>query len=500
VKTATADKIVFPNRWPIYGLLNVSFILYVVVAAGLGPNANPRPLYLALLFAICSTPVLVLKKANDRFTSYAIFLGIYFVSYGVVDLIALTSETGVPNTLTDSLTAPELLIVLGGALFALGYQIAAPRQPSSFAVKDWPKGALLGVGLFLWTAGTYATWYWNIRLTVRAGEFNNNTGAAITMILMLGRYAQPLGLLVVAYAYTISRSAILTVITVAIAIFQVYLGFVSDTKGGAMLGGIMVIVTAFLVKGKIPKAWAVAGVLFILLAFPIFQAHRLYVVGERGASNANSVDNFSKSLQVSVDGQKRAAAEHAQSFFERSSVKSSVEMIVTKTGHGVPYQHGHTLIPLAAAFIPRLIWPEKLDIQTGQLVNTEFHVTGERVTYISPSCLGELYWNFGWIGGFTGMLLLGLLLGWINGLCDLSTHTSVTRLLILGITILQLGLRFEASIATEYSVWLRSIVAILFMHWLFARNSAARVPTSRSASTELQKLTLPLNRFPNLLR
>jgi hypothetical protein len=166
----------------------------------------------------------------------------------------------------------------------------------------------------------------------------------------------------------------------------------------------------------------------------------------------------------------------------------------------VPYQHGYTLIPLATALIPRLIWPDKLDIQVGQLVNTEFHVTGERVTYISPSYLGELYWNFGWIGALAGMLMLGMLLGWINRLCDLSKNTSVTRLLILGITVLQLGVRFEASIATEYAVWIRSVVGILLMHWIFARKGDPRTATSRSASTPDLESVIHMSRFPNLLR
>ena len=428
---------------------------------------------------------------------YTVFCGIYFVSFGVLDLVGLTSGTGYAGATSDPLTPPELLILIGGLVFSLGY-LASSRgsNQSSFATKDWPKTTLIGVGLALWGSGTAATWYWNIRLGVRAGEFHNDTGQVVTTILMLGRYAQPMGLLVVAYAYTIGRSTIITAIIIALAVFQVYLGFVSDTKGGAMLGGIMVIVTGFLVKGRVPVLWATAGLLFIFLVFPIFQAHRMYVVGERGQSNQSSVENFGKALQVSVDGQQRAAAEHAESFFQRSSVKSAVEMIVNKTGNGVPYQHGYTLIPLATALIPRLVWPDKLDIQTGELVNTEFHVTGERVTYISPSFIGELYWNFGWVGAVVGMLLLGLLLGWINRLCDLSAYTSVTRLLVMGITILQVGVRFEASIATEYSVWLRSIAGIMLMHWIFSRNGMVRpvAPTSMRPGV----LERPA-RFSNLL-
>jgi hypothetical protein len=488
-------------RLPLYLLLNVGFLGFVGVAASIAAGGTWRALYLVLLFAICSSPVLVIRKPNDRYALFAAFCGIYFVSFGVVDLIALALGRSAPGR-ADAMSAAEVLIVLGGVAFVSGYLLAARRRvPSTAVAADWPFTSLVIVGLVLWSAGTAASWYWSIVLTVRSGEFHNDSGLAVTTGLMIGQYAQPLGLLIVAYAYTMSRSLLLSLVMTALAVFQVFLGFVSDTKGGAMLGGLMVIVTAVLVRGKIPKLWVLAGILFVVFAFPVFQAHRMYVVGDRGQSNAAAVANLGKDLDISIGSEQRAAAEHAQSFFERSSVKGSVEMIVGKTGNGVAYQHGYTLIPLLTAFIPRIIWPDKLDVQTGELVNTEFHVTGDNVTYISPSYIGELYWNFGWPGALLGMVLLGAIMGWINGLCDLSRQVSVTRVLILGITILQLGVRFESSIAAIYSVWLRSIVGILILHWLFARRGPAPSASSWSLLPAAQpEPTFVGVRFPNLLR
>jgi len=486
-------------RLPLYGMLNLGFICYVATAASIGGSPNPRTLYLVLLFALCSTPLLLMKRPNDRFSLYTIFLGMYFVSYGVLDLTSLlqasSSEPG-----SAALAPGELVILCGGAAFALGYRALAARQVEPALAADWPMSRLVIVGMALWLAGTYATWYWTIRLTVRAGQFDWSTGTFVATLLMLGRYAQPLGLMIMAYAYTISRSVLLTLVIVVLAAFQVVLGFASDTKGGAMSAGIMVIVTGFLVNGKIPKGWAVAGVLFIFLAFPIFQAHRAIVVGERGESNANTAADLGKALEISIAGEKRTEAGHAESFFQRSSVKSAIDMIVNKTGEGgVPYEHGYTLIPLATAFIPRLIWPDKLDVQTGQLVDKVFHVTGTGEVYISPSHLGELYWNFGLPGALLGMLLLGMLLGWINGVCDMSTGASVTRLLILATTIYQTAVRFEGSVASEYAVWIRSIVGILILHRLFAARGA-RPGVAAAVAAGPGTGTLALPKFPNLLR
>jgi hypothetical protein len=113
--------------------------------------------------------------------------------------------------------------------------------------------------------------------------------------------------------------------------------------------------------------------------------------------------------------------------------------------------------------------------------------------------LGELYWNFGVAGALIGMLLLGLLLGWINGVCDMSTGASVTRLLILATTIYQTAVRFEGSVAAEYAVWIRSIVGILILHRLFARRGAlAGVAVAPVCNGQGGSPALP--KFPNLLR
>jgi hypothetical protein len=269
-----------------------------------------------------------------------------------------------------------------------------------------------------------------------------------------------------------------------------------------MLGGILVIVTIYLVKGKIPKLWLAMGLLFITLAFPVFQAYRTVVVGEHGVTNAEAAQDLRRVLQLAIEGERHNSGEHLATFFERSSVKDAVDLMVQRVGIDVPYQKGHTLMPLATMFIPRLIWPDKPSVETGLLVNEEFHLA-EAVVYISPSHLGELYWNFGWTGALLGMLLLGLVLGWINSLCDLSTGTSVTRLLILAVTIFETGVRFEGSIASEYEVWLRSLAGILILHLLLSRRGLRRSSeisvTSNLAQGAPVATIVPSERFPNLL-
>jgi len=491
-------------RLPLYGAMVVAFTVLISVAALAFGASDARLLYVALLFALCASPVLYARRLNDGYALYTIFFVIYFVSFGSLDFIRLFEQAPLAAR-TALLSTPELLILLSGFAFALGYHYAANlltrRRVSRFLRDDWPITTLLSAGLILWAGGTFATWYWNIRLTVRTLEVNY-AGEGVTTLLMIGRYAQPIGILILAYAYTIWRSRTLGLMMIAVVVIQVLLGFVSNEKGLAMLGGILVIVTVYLVDGRLAKSWLIAGALFITIAFPVFQAYRTVVVGERGVTNAEAAQDIGKVLRLAIDGERRNNDEKLVAFFERSSVKGSVELIVSRAGVDVAYQRGHTLTPILTAFIPRLLWPNKPSVETGLLFNDEFQIA-DAVVYISPSYLGELYWNFGWAGALIGLLVIGLVLGYTSALCDLSTATSVTRLLILAITIFEFGVRFEGSIATEFEVWVRSVAGILLLHLLLSRRGLRHTAYASLASFEGSGLdgTPPAapERFPNLM-
>jgi hypothetical protein len=129
-------------------------------------------------------------------------------------------------------------------------------------------------------------------------------------------------------------------------------------------------------------------------------------------------------------------------------------------------------------------------------------VTESDDIYISPSNLGELYWNFGWTGAVLGMGLIGLLCGWIGARFNLAQYSSVTRILVTVVTIKQLIVGFEGAIASGYVVWMRSLAAIGILHLLFARvpvfsrdHAAQDAEPDASAGRNLR--TRPL--FPNLL-
>jgi ABC-type glycerol-3-phosphate transport system permease component len=153
----------------------------------------------------------------------------------------------------------------------------------------------------------------------------------------------------------------------------------------------------------------------------------------------------------------------------------------------VAFQEGYTISPILEAFVPKIIWSQKVRIPVGQFFNKQFRIVEGDEVYISPSHLGELYWNFGWSGVVLGMAVIGAICGWIGAAYNLAEFQSVTRVLVTVITIKQLIVSFESSISDCYVVWLRSLVGIALLHVAFARIRASSV--LRSVGSDPDRLT-----------
>jgi hypothetical protein len=290
-----------------------------------------------------------------------------------------------------------------------------------------------------------------------------------------------------------------------LVVAQLGIGFVTDIRGQALMLPVLVIVSLTLIDNKAPKAWLLGALVGLVVLFPILSAYRAAVSGDRGLSKEQALQNLSKVFDIVLAYQDTAEARDAPSgksaLFERLSIKENVERVFTSTGVDVPFQNGATLTPIPLAFIPRLILPERTGVPTGLLFNHTFY-KGDDNTNISPSGLGELYWNFGWPGLVVGSLILGGLMGLVAAKCSLADYASLTRMLVLLATVQYLCLGFEGGMAEAYVMWLRSLGAIGIMHLLFARVPARPSrDVERPLSQPEPQTPLPMAaRFPNMMR
>ncbi len=495
-------------RLGLYVAINVLFIGAVAIASAIDGAQNPRLLYLVSLFALCSSSIIDLDGWNGRYALLGIFLCVYFIYFGVGDVSALFSGN-VTEISSSAVTPSEAVMLAGCLLLIVGYRAAVSigrAARSRAAPRDWSIAAITLVGLAIWAIGTYATFDWYVHVVTDTTIEATRVGLAGESQLAISLYVlfqmvQPVGILLLAYAWRRRRGAFLLGTIAAVVAVQIVLGFVADIKGLALLAGILVIVTMTLIDGRIPKLWLVGAVIFIQLAFPIFQAYREVVHGGLELSRATVVEHLGHALEIAMSAEKRVmhGPDRAQTFLERLSLRGSVEMIVNRTGVDVDFEHGFTLIPLISTFVPRMVWADKPDIPAGQLVNKAFHVSEDPSTYISPSHLGELYWNFGWLGVIVGMPMIGFLCGIVGSRFNLREATTVTRLLVTVITIQQVIHGFEGTIAVSYVVWLRSLAAIGILHVLFARNPIAAIRFDGGRTQAPPRAAPVAARFPNLM-
>jgi hypothetical protein len=499
------------NRFALYAGLNVAFLLIVIAACALGGSQNPRLLYLILMFALCSTSIIDLDGLNGRYSLLGMFMLVYFVLFGLGDFSALLQ--GPPTELSKAvLSATEAVILTGGVMVVVTYRCVVALTALKAArttYRDWSMGSVLVMGCILWTIGTFAAYQWYVHIVTdttneafRKGI--QSRGTYVISAYILAQMMQPLGVLLIAYAWRTYRSALLVWPVLTIVVLQIVLGFVIDQKGTAMMGGTLVILTCVLLEGRVPKIWIAGAFAYVIVVYPIFVAARTEIHGTRGLARTAIVENLGKVLQIAIASKDRVASgpNREMTFLERLSLRGSVETFVEKTGREVPYQHGYTMTPLLATFIPKVIWSDKPVVPTGQLFNKQFHMTESDDISLSPSHLGELYWNFGWSGVIVGMGVIGAILGLIGSRFNLAEGRTITRLFVTVVTIKQLVVGFEGDIATIYVVWLRSLAGVGVLHLIFARRSfIRRSPEGRGQENPGLRLAgaAGVRPFPNLL-
>lgn len=195
------------------------------------------------------------------------------------------------------------------------------------------------------------------------------------------------------------------------AIAAVVLVFTFGTKGLAVMLLGLPAAAFYEVKRRLPlKSIAVVVLLFVFIIFPMYNTFRRM---DRNLQMSRRVDQ-TVHLARTWDSDKFMDAS-IFAFLKRLSVVTSVAAIVSDTGRWVDYRYGETLVlaPIAV-FIPRFLWPDKPSIAIGKEFGATFKLVGsmDRETYIAPSFVGELYWNFAVPGVVFGMWLLGMSYRW----------------------------------------------------------------------------------------
>jgi hypothetical protein len=469
----------FFARAGFYGLVNIIFILTVLIIDFANePSGHDPATYLILLFALLSLPMFSAKEAKGPFTIAVVACPIFFLFFGVNDLLSylidLPGRWKAPSG--SVLTDGEIAVLIGLCCWFIGYAVAVAvfrRRADRWLITDWKLRELIWFGLLCVGLSFWSTW--DVLLTSGRWEQYVSQGATKDSFLVLARMLELPGAVLLSHAYLVSKSRLLLIIVLSIAAMKLPMGLMLNSKEIGFSFILVFITTKWLHDGKIPRRWAIIGISLIIFYVPLSYAYRA-TLGERHLSAAQGIGDFSSLFDKAVAANQRTgdAISGIRATVGRVDFKSIVELIVSRVGRDVPYQEGYTLVELPLIFVPRLLMPDKPHIAVGQLFNRELQISLNPNTYISTTFLGELYWNYSWIGMTVGMVLIGFSLGIIGAVSSLQRYLMVTRVLILASATYLLVLKFETGIAQQYSLFLRSTVLILMLHMVMRSRRSSR--------------------------
>jgi hypothetical protein len=489
--------------------------LLLVLGAMVGGGSLAKLPYVMLMFAICSSPIPFIGRLNGPFAIFGVASATYFLNFAMLDAVSMLSPPK-PSYASDGLLdGGEVVLLMGALMQTIGFHVAVRffDAPGARALpKDWPRALLVPLGLFLWSSGCAADIYQNLVVHVDATDASvkagfSKLGSWGIAGLMLVNYAGPLGIVILAYWWAVSGKRWSSALMLGIIVVQFAVGWIVDTKEVAVNAPIVMLLTRFIVVGKVPVRWLTCSVIGILLIFPVLTAKRAITTEALRLTNVQALPRTGEILLRAI-AERNAAREgkysdKTQTFLERMTNKASVELFVQRVGVDQPYKMGSTLLGMLYVFVPRVVFSDKPGGNSAQTFNRDFHLSEDPDTYISPSHIGELYWNFGYPGVIVGMTLTGMILGFVCGRFDPSGRTSMTRVLIIMVTLYELVARIGGQIELEYVLWLRTLLLIGILHLILSRTVPQQAAVSIFRATPPpgpRRVPDALMRFPHLMR
>ena len=478
------------NTVAAYFLINIIFTVSVVLLSVFGHKSGHNPaLYLVLLVALLSTPLLFERPFTGPYLVLGIAVPFFFLMFGFGDFVAYFSDvSSVQAGRSGSiLTYGETGVLVAILCMLLGYSVAVRTlklKSGRWFVAEWPVSTTLIVGLGFFTFGVIATIVVQVEFSAFQVFTSSKQNALVMNALVLGRMVGELGEILLAYVAVKTRNRAITILIVALMIFKLPLAIILNKKLIGVSFIVVYMVVAWIYNKKIPWKIILVGGLAIALVFPLAYTYRTYM-GKYYVTVGETLGDISghlgKALSKDIDEQKKRGLMDAvmggvESIAGRANMKPAVELIMERSGSGVPYQNGHTLTPLLYVLIPRMILPDKPFAAVGLLYSKEFKLSPDRSTWISTSFIGELYWNFSWIGIIVGMLIVGYTYGAVGSITNMDACTNVVRILIVLMTIATLVFKFQTGSAQQYSLFIRSFIIIIFLHLLFSRRKKQARP------------------------
>ena len=393
------------------------FVFVISVALGL----DPIMVAVALLTAIIALIPLAIDNGRAPIhrhlllTLYcALFVSHFsvpiFTTYGgAVGPVDPPGVDGAGVVRADVLTG-QLVALMALCMLLLGY-VATPLSSRSRigeirARSDWSAQTTIGVAFVMIMIGVSITGAQSLGLITEAA------GSGVVSTLASGMI---LGNVLLTVAAIRDRSRLArTVLFFAVPI-AVGLGFLTGSKRTTLIVPAVMVLAMVFLGGRLRVKYMAAGVLAIVLLYPIAQFYRDVVLDSNTLTAADSLADFDyvlDSLDEFLTGESSGnyLTTGVQATLARFDAVGIESVIIRDTPGRSPFQNGRTLALFPIAFVPRIFWADKPEITLGQWI-TDTYGPGPHIrSYTGPSYIGDLYLNFGIISVIIGMLRTGVLM------------------------------------------------------------------------------------------
>ncbi|MCW8924533.1 MAG: hypothetical protein OQK69_13055, partial [Gammaproteobacteria bacterium] len=452
--------------------------------------------YVISLSLICTFPIIFATSYRGKHSLILLFLAFYFGVFGIKDIASFVANEPISIYETNSLfSSGEIAILAGAICFILGYAIVSKlysEHRKGILTKDWSHKHMGIVGICFWLIGIYIET--SLRLTILDMAANIGTTHATGFLILL-RYLQPLGSLILIYMVLTTRNKTMLGLLIFTMLMDFAVGFIGDSKVIALRAPILYLFSFVLLREKLPLVKTVVFVIIAGLMFNIFNSYRtsLHLTKE---TRIESYENIGAKLEKFADSDQSTGERFTEGinyFADRITLKNYVEFLMTRVGEDTKFLHGETIEPIIYAFIPRFIMPDKPATNIlGQLFNNTFSLSQSSLTFIALSQVGELYWNYSWPGIIFGMMIIGAFMSLIAATLRLDKKQTLPRFLLLLMTVYLLIIGFETAIAQSYTLWARFFILLILINLLIPKQKGQnqKNKTNNSINHKIQNNNL----------
>lgn len=385
----------------------------------LGVPSDRVNLYgLTMVLATLILSVIALDRTKPRERRHlllTIFSFSYFCFFVVPVFSFYLGEEGYTMDRSPSpvpLTPPDVTLgmvaaLLGFVTLLAGYALpigafigrVAPRMK-----REWSAETTLAVALIAIPIG------WAVIMGREFRLIPYRAGSGVLGALAMGA---SLGIGLIALCWERYRSKVALLLLVLVSPPTMMFNFFTSSKMLFLMPLVMIAIVHVIVTRRLRTWWIVGFLVVMSFMYPILKEYREYLFAS-GRSTVQIIANPQAALNL-VEGVATSFT-HDPAAYMQLGLKATaarlqgldiLSVIVRDTGTRVDYQGGWSIAYIPIGWVPRLFWPEKPALIIGGWVTENFCFPGIESS-TGATWMGELYFNFGWLGIAIGMVLLGI--------------------------------------------------------------------------------------------